>query len=237
MAKERTEAILEAGIRHYIEMGEPVTSKALFDSYDFGIKPAMIRAELCALGEEGYFVQNHPSGGRIPTAKAYEYFTRRLVKRLPAQAGERQPRHRERMPRFAEDLARGEMRNFVEGMARHFALLGVGYGFSRERFYESGLYELFSNLDAMGRDDILGIARDVERIESRIGEGGEWLEGEEWPKVFIGRSPVTESKELSVIANRFSVGRRPFLLLMIGPTRMDYEGSLRFMEELEDSMK
>lgn len=235
MLKERTEAILEAGIRHYIETGEPVTSKALFDTYDFGIRPAMIRAELCALGEDGYFIQNHPSGGRIPTAKAYEFFTRRLIEMESSRS------RRDHTPVFAENLARelanGEVKTFVEEMSRHLELLGVGYGFSRERFYESGLSELFSNLDILGKEGLLDVTRDIERIESRIDEGGDWLETDEWPKVFIGGSPVTKSKELSVIASRFSVGRRPFLLLMIGPVRMDYEKSIRFMETLEESMK
>ncbi len=233
--RERAEAILEAGIRHYIGTGEPVTSKALFDSCNFGIRPAMIRAELSALGEEGYFSQNHPSGGRIPTQKAYEFFTCRLLER------EKEAKPLDRVPAVAGNLAhslmRGDARSFVEEMARHLALLGIGYGFARDRFYESGIYELFSNLDIEEKEDILDVARDIELIESRIGEGGAWLRKNTWPQVWIGGSPVTKSRGLSVIANRLSVGRKPFLLLMVGPVRMDYEKSLRFMNALEESLK
>ncbi len=238
--KERAEAILEAGIRHYIETGEPVTSKELFESYDFGIRPAMIRAELSALGEEGYFSQHHPSGGRIPTVKAYEFFTRRLLEMEKGSRRHDLPSQKSRLGVFtsslADELMRGEMRTFIEEMARNLELLGVGYGFGRDKFYESGIYELFSNLDVEEKEDILDVARDIELIESRIDEGGRWLESREWPQVFIGGSPVTRSKELSVIANRFSVGKHPFLLLMIGPVRMDYEKSLRFMDALEESL-
>lgn len=235
MPKERAEAILEAGIRHYIDTGEPVTSKVLFEEYDFGIRPAMIRAELSSLCEDGYFTQNHPSGGRIPTAKAYEFFTRRFMER------EKENGVNNRFPgitgQLARELARGEIETFIEEMSRHLALLGVGYGFSSDRFYESGIYELFSNLDIEEKEDILDVARDIEALRSRIDEGGRWLKGDKWPRVWIGKSPITKSPGLSVIANRVSVGRHPFLFLMIGPVRMDYEKSLRFMNALEGSLE
>ena len=46
---ERTEQILEAAIQEFIAAGEPVSSGLLFQKYEFGIKPAMIRLELDAL--------------------------------------------------------------------------------------------------------------------------------------------------------------------------------------------
>lgn len=51
--RERTKEILEAGVRQFIKTGLPITSERLFEEYDFGIKPAMIRCELNALDEEG----------------------------------------------------------------------------------------------------------------------------------------------------------------------------------------
>jgi len=41
--RDRTRTILEAGIMEFIRTGLPITSERLFEEYDFGIKPAMIR--------------------------------------------------------------------------------------------------------------------------------------------------------------------------------------------------
>ena len=46
MMTDRTAQILEAAIQEYINTGDPVSSGLLYDRYDFGIKPAMIRLEL-----------------------------------------------------------------------------------------------------------------------------------------------------------------------------------------------
>ena len=51
--RDRTRTILEAGIMEFIRTGLPITSERLFEEYDFGIKPAMIRCELNALDDDG----------------------------------------------------------------------------------------------------------------------------------------------------------------------------------------
>ena len=64
---DRTAQILEAAIQEFINTGEPVSSGLLYDRYDFGIKPAMIRLELDELEDGGYLEQPHHSAGRVPT--------------------------------------------------------------------------------------------------------------------------------------------------------------------------
>lgn len=233
--KERTQEILEAGVRHYIATGEPVTSNSLFGEYDFGIRPAMIRAELSELGKEGYFSQNHPSGGRIPTEKAYRFLVERMLE------NERELSAPPRVTSFAESLAgeltRGRARSFVTEAAEHCGLLGIGYESEVDRIYESGLTSLFSQVDIDEREDLLGIARDIEEIESRIQEIGMKLlsHGAE-PKIYVGESPVSKSGRISVVANAFSVHGEPFFFFMIGPTRMDYGKSIRLLQAVRQSM-
>ena len=67
----RTKAILEAAIKHYIREGKPVSSKELAKDYDFGVKDATVRNELNELTREGFLMQTHTSGGRVPTDKGY----------------------------------------------------------------------------------------------------------------------------------------------------------------------
>jgi len=233
--KERTQTILECGMRYFIETGEPVTSKALFEKYDFGIRPAMIRSELSELCEKGYFTQNHPSGGRIPTIKAYKLFVGKLLE------DERAFSCPSKMTIFADELAgnlkRGETKIFTDELSRHLDIFSIGYASSLDRCYESGMYGLLSNLDTESRDDFLDVARDLELVESRIDEMEKlWLSQDLWPQVYIGESPVTKSKQLSVIVNRFNVRGEPFLFLMIGPMRMDYQKSFKILKAIENSM-
>ena len=79
MLTERGEQILQAVIQGFIDTKEPISSGWLYDQYDFGIKPAMIRLELDALENDGYLEQPHHSAGRVPTDEGYELFVRHIL--------------------------------------------------------------------------------------------------------------------------------------------------------------
>ena len=76
---DRASQILEAVIQEFIDTGEPVSSGSLYNKYDFGIKPAMIRLELDALEDGGYLEQPYHSAGRIPTDTGYEFYAKRAL--------------------------------------------------------------------------------------------------------------------------------------------------------------
>lgn len=228
MMRARARTILETVIRDYIHFGRPITSERLFEAYDFGIKPAMIRWELQSLADAGFLYQTRPSGGRFPTHKAYRFFVERLLEDEPWPDGA--PRD------FSTALAvfsRGARRPLIEEIAGYLKVLGVGYEPESEFVYESGLRELLAHLEFEGRRELMDVIRDFDLLPGRLGEKRAWWEREEnWPQVFVGASPVTRSPSLSVVAAKMTAGRRPFLLLAIGPTRMDYEKSLGLFRSL-----
>ncbi len=76
---ERKKKILEAIIAYYIRFAEPVGSRSLSRTYNFGISPATIRNEMADLEEMGFLVQPHTSAGRIPSEKGYRFFVDELV--------------------------------------------------------------------------------------------------------------------------------------------------------------
>ncbi len=232
LLKNRTKEILEAGIRQYIETGLPITSERLFEEYDFGIRPAMIRCELNALDEEGYLEQIHPSGGRRPTHKAYKIFVEKLLS---------ENKHRSRRAKQAFgallSLFERERRAFVDHAADVFDAFIAGYEPKQDSFYGSGLSDLITRADIDSKDEMLEIIEDFENLSSRIEKEKEWWEREStWPQVFIGGSPLTRSRNLSVIAERFDDGNEKFFFVMLGPTRMDYRKSIRFFKTLEQSL-
>jgi len=227
--KDRTKLILESGVRDYIKTGIPITSARLFDVHDFGIRPAMIRCELNALGSLGYFSQNHPSGGRIPTHKAYRFFVDGILKNNDEEKKEK----RETRP-FVSELVEGRKKEFIENLSEYLGVLSVGYEPRGNRMYGSGLSDLFSRLEFEAKEEFLRIVEDFESLEKRM-SADFWEDENEWPRVFIGKSPITRSRHLSVIADKIRPGRENFFVFMIGPNRMDYEKSLELLKSMEDS--
>lgn len=228
--KGRQKAILEGAVRYFIKTGEPITSGKLFDAYDFGIKPAMIRCELNELGAEGFLEQGHPSGGRRPTHKAYRLFVNGLLE------GEGQESTKETSKALAElheAFIGGERDLFIEDISTCLGLLGVGYAPDEGHTYQSGLFGLLRQFEEDGRDELLAVVRDFEAIADRLRRDHWWEDEFPGPRVFVGESPITRSPHLSVIADRLSSARGDFLVFAIGPTRMDYERSIRFFKSME----
>ena len=219
---------MDTAIRDYILTGRPATSESLFEKYDFGIKPAMIRAELCALGEDGYFYQNHPSGGRIPTDKAYRLFIRELLER------EESGRTFGRFENLIESFFEGERARLIENMAGYLKALSVGYEPETDWFMKSGFKNMLECLALTDRDEILEVVDDFENLSSRLMKTAEkWRGEEEWPQVFLGRNRITRSPHLAVMVDRLRPANQDFFVMVIGPKRMDYEKSLGVLRSLE----
>lgn len=212
--KERTRTILETAVRDFIDEGRPITSEYLYDRYDFGIKPAMIRWELQELADAGYFHQLRPSGGRFPTRKAYATY----VTSIEHQDA------RVKTPRKARNASPEEL---PKEIADELGVMGAGYDPRRGTFRECGLVNLIEDMELEAHEELLNVVRDVERLEERlIARLGAWEGDDEWPKVFVGETPLTRTKLLSVLVGRVGEDRNPFFVLAVGPLRMDYKKSL-----------
>ncbi|MCC7208121.1 MAG: heat-inducible transcription repressor HrcA [Anaerolineae bacterium] len=91
---ERQERILSLIVREYSSRPdpEPVGSKFLAETYLENVSSATVRNEMARLEELGLLSAPHTSAGRVPTAKGYRYFVRRLLneqdRELPAEEKE-----------------------------------------------------------------------------------------------------------------------------------------------------
>jgi len=86
----RTQEILNALVKAYIETGEPVGSRTLSKRRKDGLSPASIRNAMADLADEGYLSQPHTSAGRLPTEKAFRYYVSSLAAgRIPTAAAQR----------------------------------------------------------------------------------------------------------------------------------------------------
>ncbi|MEN9237487.1 MAG: heat-inducible transcriptional repressor HrcA [Thermostichus sp. DG_1_6_bins_120] len=78
----RQRKILWATVRSYIATAEPVGSKTLAQSYDFGVSTATIRNDLATLEQVGLLFQPYTSAGRIPSDFGYRVYVNDLLARL-----------------------------------------------------------------------------------------------------------------------------------------------------------
>ena len=218
----RTKAILETATRDFIKSGRPITSEYLYETYDFGIKPATIRLELSALAEDGYFYQNHPSGGRYPTNKAYEIFVGMLMRGTADRVAKN-------MLAFAESFISEERGDFIEELAGRFGVLSVGR--DTHGIYVSSLHDFLDRVEVREKGDLIDIVHDCELLpECLLEHANELLK--ETPRVFIGSSPFVRNDDTSVVAGSFQNGT--FILAMVGPKRMDYAKSIALFRSLAE---
>jgi heat-inducible transcriptional repressor len=74
-AKDQREKLILFGlVELYLESGKPIGSNTLGENGFEALSPATIRNYFVKLEEEGYVKQQHSSGGRIPTAKAFKAY-------------------------------------------------------------------------------------------------------------------------------------------------------------------
>lgn len=71
---DRERRVLLGLVDHYLATGKPVGSNTLKE-FSFGdLSSATIRNYLAHLEEDGYLLQHHTSGGRVPTDKAFRLY-------------------------------------------------------------------------------------------------------------------------------------------------------------------
>jgi len=220
MLTERGQQILEAVIQGFIDTKEPVSSGWLYDQYDFGIKPAMIRLELDTLEDEGYLEQPYHSAGRIPTDAGYELFVSRLLEAREAALRETALR---------QFFLRSAWMDLIEGLSAELGILGVVA--ARDMVYKTGLEQLMDNLDWTDREGIRSVIRDFDAVDERAPRAAEKIG--EGPQVFIGKkSPVTKSESLAVVGGNYKVGNATVSVFAIGPKCMDYKKAIRIFKNL-----
>lgn len=232
MLNARSQSILEAAIKEHIKTGEPVSSKEIAKKYDFGVKDATIRNELNQLTKDGFLMQAHTSGGRIPTDKGYQFFVEKTYDNI----GDSRKLLRSRVPKLNRELLRGNLKDFVEAFSRETKLLGIGQNEGGQEIYKSGLNDLFENLDVETKDEMREVIRDFEMLDCRLAEiGNELSQALESPQVFIGKkSPITQSENLSVIVDSFDVNGQRVLVAIVGPKRMDYGKNLKLLKDFHE---
>lgn len=226
--KDRASKILEAVVREFIDSGEPVSSAFLYEHYDFGIRPAMIRAELSELAEEGYLRQPHHSSGRVPSDRGIEFFASHALQAIAHGHGSRPPSFR-----FASD----DWEDFLIDFSRHCGVVGIvgcAYEEKGKVIHKRGIEYLVRDLLAYAPEVVREAVHDIESIDERFYALEELFPEEDMLEVFIGRkSPLTRSEELGLVVGDCSTRGGRVFVIAVGPKRMDYEKTARVFKNLK----
>jgi len=229
----RTTQILEALIQEFILTGEPISSRKLAKKHDFEVKDATIRNELNCLMEEGFLMQPHVSSGRVPSDKGYRFFVEHILASF-MDGFRMEVTHT--MAALSSDLAHRDFESFVSDVADELQVLGVGYVKEDDTVYKSGLDGLFSrlisNYELTDPQETFEIIKDFEMVDERASDLLNFIKNKKAPQVFIGKSPITNSRQLSVIADGYDVNGDQFVVAAVGPKRMDYGRNIRFFKTL-----
>lgn len=223
MLNERGAEILRAVIQEYIKTGEPVSSDWLYEHYDFGIRPAMIRLELNDLTERGFLEQPHPAAGRMPSNKGYEFFARQALQ-SQEYANDRQA---------AKMLMERSWENLVNEISSELGVLAAIMKAETRQIHKGYLENLLDHLDWQSREEVKAVVRDFEELDERMNRSLEDMH-RDFLDIFIGRkSPFTRSDFLSVVAGDYEVDGERVMLCAIGPKRMNYEQATKIFKGLK----
>lgn len=222
-------------MREFADTSEPVSSKELYLKYDFKVKPATIRNELNLLTEEGLLYQPYTSGGRMPTDKSYRFIADRILKTIIA---DKEIIGGGRFASLTNEFISGAFEDFVSDVSEELNILSAGFSKTEETVYKSGLDDLFEHLVSyLDSNEMLNIIQDFEGLDQRMGNLKNFVKAGDAPKVFIGRSPITKSRHLSVIAECLESDGDEFFIAALGPKRMDYKKGLNFFVTIRDYLE
>lgn len=89
MISDRGLAVLRAIVQDYVDLNEPVGSKAVVERHGIGVSAATVRNEMALLEEAGLIHAPHTSAGRVPTDQGYRVFVDHLTKVRPLTSAQR----------------------------------------------------------------------------------------------------------------------------------------------------
>ncbi len=215
--ENRLANLLRIVVDEYVATAESVGSQSLVDKYGLDVSPATIRNWFAELEAEGYLMQPHTSGGRIPTEKGFRAYIKLFVepKSVPIReeralrkaAGPSEDDHALRdLAKALAELSGGAA--VIGSMDAQAFLTGLSQLFSQPEFHD--WERVVSLTDALDRlDETMDGLRRRSLVEPKIMVGSECDFGPGCGAVFV------------------SLGQT--VIGILGPMRMDYQRNVSLL--------
>jgi len=224
MITERQQQILDLIIASYVKDADPIASGFIADKLKEKVSSATIRNEFSALEEAGYIHQPHTSAGRIPTAKAYEYFVSRNLDKTkkinPAWA-----------KRFEEISQEKDFRSKLKNFAKLIAEISdeaVLVAFAEDDNYYTGISNLFSKPEFNDQKIIIALSTVIDHLDKVLSKLFENEMNE--TAILIGeQNPFW--KDCSTVLANYEIDGAKGMIALIGPMRMNYQQNYILINE------
>ena len=162
---KREAQVLQALVKVYIALGDPVGSQTLCARESLGVSSATIRNALASLEEKGYVSQPHTSAGRIPSEKGYRFYVEQCMAEggfgLDAEgAALRQQLERE--------LQEGDYQEILHQLARTIGDMSNQLGLVLSPRFEQGIFHMLELLRLEANRLLLVITVDGGLVKSLV---------------------------------------------------------------------
>ena len=239
MITQRQEKLLEKIIKEFVATAQPVSSKLLEESGNFGLSSATLRSEMNELERAGYLEQPHTSAGRIPTDKAYRFYVDKVVKREPAEIGEKDKRKIDATIHEAPQAPREVNRSIAQILSELSENLVITNIVEEEDFFKIGLKNLFEFPEFHEFNRMFRLTSFFEEFSAIWAGGSASLHsGDHDIQVFIGHeSPFRNANEEAIICAEYKLPNNfTGSVIMVGPTRMNYRRNMGLVKYTADEL-
>ncbi len=221
---DRQVKLLTAIVENYVRTANPVSSREIFENYDFDVSSATIRNDMVFLEEFGYLRQPHTSAGRVPTEAGYRLYIENINCTACQPASRESLRRATSSQRSDKELMREIARTLVEltGETAVMALDSDWQDFM-------GMSKLLGKPDFEDIETLRSISTVVDRFDDVMRGVFDSVERE--VNVFIGKENPFGEKMTSIMVKYKLPGGMIGVMGLVGPLRMDYEKNMRLLRE------
>lgn len=237
---DRREHILLDIVQDYIRTAQPVSSGGLLAAHTYSLSSATLRNVMAELDKAGFLEQPHTSAGRVPTAKAYQFFVDKVAlgSRKPVREGEAHKRmqlpalvRRQLQTALAQDP-----HDAVRTMSRYLAQITNTMAFAgivgMNQFYRDGLRRLLEEPEFISADNIRELITFADSLEEQLEELYE--QAADGVRIYVGvDNQGHRAVPFSVMAFTSELpDNERGVFGIIGPLRMPYTDNLRLLENI-----
>jgi len=229
----RQQKILNAIIKEYVNIAQPISSGFLFNKYKLNLSSATIRAEMKELERQNYLYQPHASAGRVPTEKAYKFFIKALQeKEINLPDKKRKSLYFTKTIK-KEDSPMEMLKKIIKSLAEKSGDLAFG-GIKELNFlHTAGMYNLLKAPEFQDLDYFSKIIRATEEFDEKFENLFEEVSICQ-TRVFIGKeNPINRSGKFTLIVSSCKIPQKKHGLLgIMGPIRMRYNQNIYLINKL-----
>lgn len=241
---KRQEKLLDFVVREYVRTAKPIGSVLAADKSHLHLSPATIRNEMNELEQQGFLVQLHTSGGRVPTDKAYRYYVDLLLENevidLEAEYKNKIKRALVGVPSNPREINKIVAR-VLSNLSDNLVITGISQD---EDFFKKGLAGLFEHPEFRENNKVFQLANFFEEFEEMF----KFIEREFFNTLGVprgvpvqiligGENPFKQIQHETIMCAKYGLpGDCIGSLTLVGPTRMDYEKNISLIKYITEEL-